>query len=49
MKAEESCNEIHAVNITLNSDDFKKLKKGKLVFFECIKSDTEIYISMEGE
>ena len=47
MKVEEVCNDVYAVDIVLNKDDLKNLRKGKLVFYECIKSDTEIYISME--
>ena len=47
MKVEETCNDVYAVDIILNKDDLKNLKRGKLVFYECLKSDAEIYISME--
>tara|TARA_R100000700_G_scaffold38061_1_gene48908 strand:+ start:634 stop:780 length:147 start_codon:yes stop_codon:yes gene_type:complete len=47
MKVEEVCNDVYAVDIVLEKEDLKKIRKGKLIHFECIKSDTEIYITME--
>ena len=47
MKVEESCNDSHLVDIKLTKEDIVQIIKGKFIFVECVKDDTEIFIGME--
>ena len=47
MKIQESCNDSHLVSVSLTEDDIQKILKGKVVFIECEKDETQIYIGKD--
>lgn len=49
MKIQESCNDSHLVDIKLTNKDIDQILKGKLVYIECVKDDTEIFIGLEDK
>ena len=48
MKINESCNDSHLVDIILSVEDIKRIQNGEVVYVECVKDETEIFIKMEG-
>tara|TARA_Y100001938_G_C7827953_1_gene299889 strand:- start:209 stop:358 length:150 start_codon:yes stop_codon:yes gene_type:complete len=47
MNIQESCNDSHLVSVSLTEDDIQKILKGKVVFIECEKDETQIYIGKD--
>ena len=47
MNIQESCNDSHLVSVSLTEDDIQKILKGKVVFIECEKDETPIYIGKD--
>ena len=47
MKIQESCNDSHLVSVSLTEDDIQKILKGNVVFIECEKDETQIYIGKD--
>ncbi len=44
MQIQESCNDSHLVSISLTEKDIEKILKGKIIFVDCDKDETEIFI-----
>jgi hypothetical protein len=49
MIVQETCNDSHLVDIRLTDKDIDKILRGKFVYIECKKDDTEIFIGLEEE
>ena len=47
MNIQESCNDSHLVSIRLTENDIERILKGKVVFIECEKDETQIYIGKD--
>ena len=47
MRVQESCNDSHLVDIRLTDKDIDRILRGKFVYIECKKDETEIFIGLE--